>query len=149
MDLTHHIDSRWKEAGRFDGLFLLLYLGLQLGGTDLVLGEQHGGRKLRMLLEGQMGFYDNVNLGVFHATKCFIGNCSSYHLKLVCISFHPHRTHTIIRLGWFWATLLIVIVWHCRGRYVKYTAPSSSPLKAKSKVEHFNVSGGALPSAGV
>lgn len=53
---TNHLDSSRKQICRFDHLLLLLYLGLQLGSTDLVLGKQDGGRKSRLLLEKQMGF---------------------------------------------------------------------------------------------
>lgn len=52
---THHMDSSGKQICRLDHLLLLLYLSLQLGSTDLVLGKQDGGRKLRLLLEKQMG----------------------------------------------------------------------------------------------
>ena len=37
----------------------MLYLCLQLGSADLVLGKQDGGRKLRLLLEKQNGIYEN------------------------------------------------------------------------------------------
>lgn len=50
---THHLDSSGEQICRFHHLLLLLYLGLQLSSTDLVLGKQDGGRKLRLLLEKQ------------------------------------------------------------------------------------------------
>lgn len=54
--VTHHVDSSRKDICRFDHLLLLLYLRLQLGSTNLVLGDQDGGGKLRLLLDQQMGF---------------------------------------------------------------------------------------------
>lgn len=48
---THHVDSSGKQICGFDHLLLLLYLGLQLGSADFVLGEQDGGRNLGVLLE--------------------------------------------------------------------------------------------------
>lgn len=50
---THHLDSSREQICRLHHLLLLLYLGLQLSRADLVLGEQDGGRKLRLLLEKQ------------------------------------------------------------------------------------------------
>lgn len=53
---THHMDTSRKESRGFDHLLLLLYLGLQLASTDLVLGEQDGGWELRLLLEKPKAF---------------------------------------------------------------------------------------------
>lgn len=60
---THHVDSSGKQICGFDHLLLLLYLSLQLGRTDLVFGEQDGGRNLRLLLEKWMNikFCENVH----------------------------------------------------------------------------------------
>lgn len=48
---THHVDSGGKQICGFDHLLLLLYLSLQLGSADFVLGEQDCGRNLGVLLE--------------------------------------------------------------------------------------------------
>lgn len=61
------MDSSRKQICRFDHFVLMLYLALQLSSTDLVLGEQDGGRKLRLLLEKQLeilGFMRMSTLGV-------------------------------------------------------------------------------------
>lgn len=50
---TYHRDAGGEDGG-FDHLFLLLYLGLQLGGPVLVLGQQDGGGDMRALLEGNI-----------------------------------------------------------------------------------------------
>lgn len=47
---THHVDSSGKQICGFDHLLLLLYLSLQLGSADFVLGEQDCGRNLRVFL---------------------------------------------------------------------------------------------------
>lgn len=63
---THHMDSGGEEVCRFDRLLLMLDLSLQLGRTDFVLGQQDGGRKLRLLLEEAHMIWDVMGMTTLH-----------------------------------------------------------------------------------